>query len=246
VSGAGRRTAVAWRGALPIDDLALVVWNVAAVPLLAMTDAAPLIELGGEPATLAGLLQLAAVLAAIAAVGTRPAGSRSPADRADLGLQVMLIGPFIGAVAFVGGSASAHLGIDLDGPMVGLAFLAVVAAAAFADRLPTLNAAVRRALLAPFVFICAGIFDRLAAALLRGLDVGELVSTLTVDQTGFGVFALSLLVAGLAAFYAALVVAPRAIVLGQSVAGWMAWPVRFLVFTASALFAIGWLTALTG
>jgi hypothetical protein len=148
-------------------------------------------------------------------------------------------------VAFVAGSASAYLGLDLEGPVVGTAFIAILAAMVFGDRLPTIDAGLRRALLAPFIFVCAGIFDGFAADLLRDLDVGELIGALAVDETGFGLFIVGMLLAGLAAFYAALVVAPRVLVAPESGAGWLVWPARFALFLVSAVLGIGWLTILT-
>jgi len=65
-----------------------------------------------------------------------------------------------------------------------------------------------------------------------------------VDKTGFGLFVVGMLVAGIGAFYAALVAAPRALILRESVIGCVAWPLRFVVFLLSALLGIGWLSAI--
>lgn len=236
------------RRALRPEDLALVAWNAVAVPLVGAGAAAPILSAGEPPNLLAGLVQLAAVLGAIGAVATRPAGMQASVP-ALFGGRLALIGPLIGAVAFVAGSASSHLGVAVDGLLVGTAFIAIVAAAAFTDRLPTVDAGLRRALVTPFILVSAGIFDAFAADLLRGLDVAELIAALSVEQTGFAIFVIGLLLSGLAAFYAALVVAPRILVADEPAAGavgCLIWPARFVAFLVSALFGIGWLVALTG
>jgi len=140
---------------------------------------------------------------------------------------------------------STYLVLQLEGAVVGTAFLVIVAAMVFGDRLPTLDPGLRRAMLLPFVLVCAGIFDGFAAQLLAGINVGELIASLRVDQTGFGVFVVGMLLAGLAVFYAGLVVAPRALAAPETRAGCLVWPARFALFVVSAVLGIGWLTAIT-
>lgn len=227
-----------------LEDLGLAAWNAVAVPLLVTSGGGFVIQLGDRTDAVAGVVQVAAVLAAIAAVATRPPRDPDAREQDGAALQVAFVGPFIGAVTFVSGSASTYLGVPVDGLLIVAAFVAVVAAMAFADRLPTLDAGMRRALLAPFVFICAGIFNGLAADMLQGLDVGQLIGAAVVDETGFGLFVVGMLIAGIGAFYAALVAAPRALILRESVIGCLAWPLRFVVFLLSALLGIGWLSAI--
>jgi hypothetical protein len=230
---------------LTVEDLAFAAWNAAGVPLVTASAAAPLLALGDAPNGLAGWVQLLAIGGAIVAIATRPAGAQRATHAGGLDARIGFIGPLAGAVAFVAGSASAYLGLDLEGPVVGTAFIAIVAAMTFGDRLPTIDAGLRRALLAPFIFVCAGIFDGFAADLLRDLDVAELIGALAVDETGFGLFIVGMLLAGLAAFYAALVVAPRVLVAPEAEGGCLVWPARFALFLVSAVFGIGWLTVLT-
>ncbi len=227
-----------------LEDLGLAAWNALAVPLLLAGGGGFVVQLGDRRDALAGVVQAAAVLAAIAAVATRPPRDLAAGQRDGVALQVAFIGPFIGAVAFVSGSASAYLGFPVDGMLILAAFVAIVAAMAFGDHLPTLDTGVRRALLTPFVFICAGIFNGLAADMLQGLDVGKLIGAAVVDETGFGIFVVGMLVAGIGAFYAALVAAPRALILRESVIGCVAWPLRFVFFLLSALVGVGWLSAI--
>jgi hypothetical protein len=54
-----------------------------------------------------------------------------------------------------------------------------------------------------------------------------------------------MMLAGLAVFYAGLVVAPRVLAAPEHETGCFAWPARFLLFVVSAVFGIAWLTALT-
>jgi hypothetical protein len=120
----------------------------------------------------------------------------------------------------------------------------ITAAMVFGDRLPVIDAGVRRALVLPFIAVCAGVFNGFAADILGDLDVGELIAAARVEETGFGLFIVGMLVAGLAAFYAALVVAPRMLVDPEAIGGCLHWPVRFVIYIVSAALGIGWLAAL--
>jgi len=231
---------------LAAEDLALAAWNAGAVPLLALGGAGRVLQLGDSPNAAAGWIQLLAVIAAIAAIATRPSGTPLPAVQSGtVDARMAFIGPLVLAISFVAGSASTYLGLQLEGAVVGTAFLVIVAAMVFGDRLPTLDPGLRRAMLLPFVLVCAGIFDGFAAQLLAGINVGELIASLRVDQTGFGVFVVGMLLAGLAVFYAGLVVAPRALAAPETRAGCLVWPARFALFVVSAVLGIGWLTAIT-
>jgi hypothetical protein len=237
---------IAGRLPLAVEDFALAAWNAGAVPLLALSGSAPILRLGDAPDPVAGWIQLLAVIAAIVAIATRPAGTPLPAlQSGTIDARMAFIGPLVFAISFVAGSASTYLGMDLEGPVVGSAFLVIVAAMVLGDRLPTLNAGLRRALLLPFVLVCAGIFDGFAAQLLGDADVPALIASLRVDQTGFGLFVAGMLLAGLAVFYAGLVVAPRALAAPETRSGCLVWPARFALFVVSAVLGIGWLTAVT-
>src|SRR5919109_3449235 len=195
------------RGRLSPEDLGLVAWNAIGVPLIGSSGAAPLLALGEPPTPAVGVLQLLAVVGALVALATRPAGLTMPGFDGDV--RYALLGPLIGAIAFIAGSASSHLGSDLDGPVIGLSFVIVVVVMVVHDRLPTVDPAVRRAVVLPFILVCAGVFDAFAADLLRGVDLVELLAAARIDETGFGLFILGMLVAPLAMFYWMFVVAPR-------------------------------------
>jgi hypothetical protein len=227
---------------LRAEDLLLAAWNVAGVPIVAASSLAPVLSLGDAPDPAAGLIQLLAVLGAIVAVATRPTGSIAvavPVGGTDA--RLAFLGPLVGAVAFVSGSASAYLGLGIDGPIVGTSFLVITAAMVFGDRLPVIDAGLRRALVLPFIAVCGGIFNGFAAEILGDLDVGGLIASLQVDETGFGLFIVGMLVAALAAFYASLVVAPRMLVDPEAVGGCFLWPLRFVIYLVSAALGIGWL-----
>jgi hypothetical protein len=230
------------------EVLALTAWNAVVVPILGSGAGAPLLALGEPPTPVVGVVQLLAVVAAMVAIATRPAGAGLPRLDGDES-RFALIGPLIGAIAFVAGSASSHLGTDLDGPVVGLAFVTIVVVMVLNDRLPTVDAGLRRALVLPFILVCAGIFDAFAADLLRDVDLLGLFQAARIDETGFGFFVLGMLLAALATFYWMFVVAPRILVDPEEASGpigCLTWPLRFVLYVVSALVGIGWLAVLDG
>jgi hypothetical protein len=230
---------------LAAEDFALAAWNVGAIPLVSLGGFGRIVQLGDAPDYLAGWIQLLAVIAAVVAIATRPSGSIPTVEPGSIDGRMMIVGPLVLAIAFVAGSASSYLGLDLEGPVIGTSFIVITLAMVFANRLPTIDAGLRRAMLLPFILICAGIFDGFAAQLLGNVNLPDLITSLRVDETGFGLFIVSMLVAGLAVFYAGLVVAPRAMAAPEEIAGCLAWPARFVLFIVSAVLGIGWLTAVT-
>ncbi len=231
---------------LRAEDLLLAGWNLAGIPALAAGGLAPILALGDSPDTVAGIVQLVAVIGAIVAIATRPTGI-TPQEAQLVGqARLAFMGPLVGAIAFVSGSASAYLGVGIDGLAIGTAFIAIVVAMMVGDRLPVIDAGLRRAIILPFIFVSAGVFNGFAADILDGLDVGQLITSLTVDGTGFGLFIVSMLVAGLAFFYASLVIAPRSLVDPDGGGGCLVWPLRFVLYLVSAVLGIGWLAVIGG
>jgi len=227
-------------GTLRAEDLALAGWNLVAVPVGA--------ALGGswsssDGAPLIGILEVAAIVGAIAALATRTPDA--PPLRTESFRAWILAGPLIGAVTLLGDSASDRLGLAVGGILGPAAFIAIVAAFVLADRLPVLDEARRRLLVAPFVFIAAGFFTEFAASLLEGVDVGEIAGTVlgsgsTPEMATIAGFLTLALIAGAAAFYAMLVVAPRELAAPERRPA--VWAVRFVLFLVSALVgAGGWL-----
>jgi len=234
------RTGFLRLGPLRVEDLALVGWNLVALPIGA--------ALGGdwmstERAPLLGLIEVLAVVGAIAALATRTPDAPPLHPESFRGWA--MAGPLIGGVALVGDNASDRLALDLAGLLGPAAFIAIVAAFALADRLPVLDESRRRLLVAPFVFIAAGFFSEFMASLLDGLDLGELAGSLFGNGGGSGVailggFVLLFVVGGAAAFYAMLVVAPRELASPEPRP--VVWALRFGLFLVSSLVGVGgWL-----
>ncbi len=223
--------------ALRIEDLALAAANLGAVPLLAaLVRGSPD---GRDP--LRGVVELVAVLGAIAAVATRnPGQERLDPD----GLRGWLFaGPLLGGIGLVGADVSKHLGLDASWLLALLTFTAVVAAFAFGDRLPVLPEGRRRLLVTPFVLVAAGWFTGFVASLFEGLDLAELGRALFAgDPTMPGTPALAAIVvfavlAGSATFYAMLVVAPRELAAPEPQPG--VWLLRYAVFVVTAALGAG-------
>lgn len=231
---------------LRTEDLLLAAWNAAGIPILAAGSLSPILALGDAPDPVAGVVQLVAVIGAIVAIATRPSGVSQREAQFIGQARLAFMGPLVGAIAFVSGSASAYLGAGVDGLATGTAFLAIIIAMWFGDRLPVLDAGFRRAMIVPFILVSAGVFNGFAADILEDLDVGALIASFTVDGTGFGLFIVGMLVAGLAFFYASLVIAPRSLVDPEAGGGCLVWPLRFILYVVSAILGIGWLSLLAG
>lgn len=214
--------------------------NVAAVPLLGALE-------GGSDTRipLLGLVELLAVVGAIAALATRsPQGEALEADSVRGWL---FAGPLLGGVGLVGADASDHLGIDASGILGILTFAAVVAAFALGDRLPVLPEPRRRLLVTPFIVVASAWFTAFAGDLLDGLDLRELADVLFDPATSpellsiGGIVAFAML-AGSGAFYAMLVVAPRELASPEPRPA--VWFVRYVVFVVSAAIGVGGVTLL--
>ena len=230
---------------LRVEDFVLAGWSAVGVPLAAISGGEQLLRFGGEPSLPAGLIQLAAVVGAIVAVATRPPGQVPVPGRPPFGGTIgAYFGPLTFAVALVAASASDHLGLNVEGLVSGIGFVIILGAFLLGDRLPVLDARLRRALVMPFVLVCAGIFDGFSAELLADINLLELAQAAAVEETGFALFILTMLTAALGMFYFALVAAPRQI--ADPAPGCAPWPVRFAVFLISSAIGIAWLTALVG
>jgi hypothetical protein len=201
--------------ALRLEDLGLAAWNAVGIPVVASSASGPVVRLGEEPHLLAGVIQLLAAAGAIVAIG---------------------------GIAFVAGSSSTYLGAELDGLITGTAFLAAVAAISFSDHLPVLASQIRRLIVLPFILVSAGIFNGFAADILQGFDPALLSLSSFSAEGGLILFIGLMLLGGLAAFYAALVAAPRALADPEH-AGFV--PIGFVVYVLSALLGIGWLAGAT-
>jgi hypothetical protein len=231
--------------ALRVEDVAMALANLVAVPLLANVgvDADGAVLVGRAP--LLGLLELVAVLGAIAAVATR-SPDRPPIAASSLH-GWLFAGPLLGAVGIIGADASAHLGVDAGGVLGLLTLTAVVAAFVLGDRLPVIPEPRRRLLVAPLVLMAGTWFTGFVGQLLDGLDLRELGAALfeaggSPELLGLAGIVAFFLLAGSAAFYAMLVVAPRELAAPEPEPA--VWLVRYLVFVVTAAVGAGGVVAL--
>jgi hypothetical protein len=88
--------------------------------------------------------------------------------------------------------------------------------------------------MAPAVVLGALMFGELADGLLGGGSLPRALPARDDPIFGFALFVVSLLVAGVLAFYMLLVVAPRKVA-GEP-GGWLAWGARFALFLAALAF----------
>jgi len=228
---------------LRVEDGALAAWSLALPAVAGWFGAA-----GGSaaadagPNALVGLAQLIAVAGALAALLTRPpdqprvhvAGQEAP--------RWIICGPLIGGLAFAAEGVTTNLGIGSGGWVIGLALVAILVATMAADRLPVVQAPLRRLFVAPFILVSAAYFNGFAADILGSLDIGQVLNTDPAGGIGFGLFVLALLLGGMAAFYAMFVVAPRELADPEN--SGFRWAVRFALFVASSLVGIGWISIL--
>jgi hypothetical protein len=216
-----------------IEDLVLAAWNVVALPVAgAFAGSGP----GNASSMLLGLLEALAIVGVIVALATRTPDAPPLTHESFRGWA--LAGPLIGAVALVGDDAGDRLGFDI-GILGIVAFIAVVAAFALADRLPVLPEWQRRIAVAPFMLVASAHFTEIVADLFDGVDVIAIAralfdgSSAPPELAAVGGFLLMALVFGSAAFYAMLVIAPRELAAPEPLA--RVWLVRYLLFLASAV-----------
>lgn len=227
----------AWRTALRPEDGILAAWIGIGAPLLTAIGGDGLAE-----SPLAGWFIVASVVAAIVALGTRPPDQ----PRVDLGEtsgpRWILAGPLVGALGLVCSIGIDHTGLADDAIVIGPISLAAIVALLANPWLPVLDTAWRRLLVLPFTLVAGAIFAGFAADLLDGLDPASMIGSIGTPEAAIIGFVVVMIVGGLAAFYAMLVVAPRQLADPEN-AGFR-WVVRFALFLVAALTGIGWLNLL--
>ncbi|HEY7735752.1 MAG TPA: hypothetical protein VH813_03080 [Candidatus Limnocylindrales bacterium] len=228
--------AIVQRGALEGEDLLLGAWNLVAIPAGTLLAAS---WQSREPAPLLGLLEVLAVLLAVAALATRAVGTSEPWTE---GRTWILCGPLVGALALVGESGAEHLGIPGTEIVLALALLIGLGAVVLAHRLPVIDAGWRRLLVLPLILVATGHFQDIVAPLFEGLDPAALLEggglglPAGPEAASFGAFVLVLVLGGAAAFFAMLVVAPRE--LADPEPRPIVWVARFALFVASSIAGI--------
>lgn len=152
------------------------------------------------------------------------------------------VGPVVGGLMLVGGSAFAGLGFD---PLAGL-FLTIAAVAVLAGLrgfLPALSATTRRVLITPFVLVAGSIFWSVVHGVTGGAtlagDPGAIAAQLPAAAPVLGVLVLAA-----AVYYAMLIYAPRQI--ADREGGPIAWLARYALFLVSVALGLGWLSLLGG
>ena len=249
-----RAIRIGWMGAaLRAEDWLLSGWIVLAAPLLAIAGGTSAPFESGRP--VAGVLQLVGFLGALACLATRspPASTAGPSDPKagpDTGssqrtgvLETGAVGPLVGGLLLVGGTAFAELGLDpltLFFPTIAV----VLALSLLQSRLPIVPTIIRRALVTPYLLSAGGIFWGVVHEVTGGLDVraqlGGSIAGMTSDVAGV----IGLLVLCAAVYYAMLIYAPRQV--AEREGGTMVWLARFGLFVVSVALGLGWLSLLGG
>ena len=236
--------AVGWlRIALRAEDLLLAGWIVLAAPLLAQAGGSAGPFDTGHPVV--GLLALAGFCGALTCLATRgpePAGGTAlSAGRAGV-LSSGSVGPLVGGLMLVGGTAFAELGWAPEA-VFGPTFLAVIVLGLLESRLPVVPTAVRRALVTPYLLTAGGLFWNIVRAVTGGLDFSQLGGALPGLSSGAAIV-VGILTLGAAVYYAMLIYAPRQI--AEREGGPIVWLARFGLFVVSVGFGFGWLSLLGG
>jgi hypothetical protein len=227
---------------LRIEDALLFGWLVLAQPLIASLGSdGPFTDLSPEDDPLVGLVYLAAAAGAVVALATRSPGESQFDFESPNSPRSYALWPFMAALALIASIGAENTGIA----SAEVAFLPVAAVTVvsyvFYNKLPTLAPNKRRALMAPCVLVCAGIFNGTMADIFDSVDVGDLFSAAGGDvQALFGVFALLVLFS--LPFYMMFVFAPRQIT--ESEGTWPAWAARYGLFLVGAIAGVGWLAAI--
>lgn len=221
------------------EDLGLAAWLGVVAPAGAAA-AGP--EIAEGP--LAGLVMVGATLLAIVCLATRPTdqpGLRTRDDGEEVAPRWILAGPLVGGTAIISSTGFDQLGVrDVD--LSGFVLLVAIGALVANRWLPAVPATVRRLLVLPFTLVAGSFFTGLAASILDTVEVGDVLSAIGTPGWGITAFVLLMVVGGLAAFYAMLVVAPRQLADPED-AG-VRWVLRFVLFLGASLLGIGWLSLL--
>ncbi|MFI5258717.1 MAG: hypothetical protein ACHQ01_03785 [Candidatus Limnocylindrales bacterium] len=239
----------AWRRiAVRAEDWLLAGWIVIAAPILAHVGGTAGPFDSGHP--VAGLLQLAGFAGALACLATRspvPAGpgleSEATAGSRSRILDSAAIGPLVGGLLLVGGTAFAELGLD---PLTAFypTIAAVLALSVLQSQLPRVSNGVRRALVTPYLLAAGGIFWSLVRLVTGGIDFGAAVGGSVAGLTSGVAGTASALILGAAVYYAMLIYAPRQV--AEREGGPVEWLARFALFVVSVALGLGWLSILGG
>lgn len=226
-----------WLAALRPEDGILAAWlGVVAPGVSALGDP----DLASGP--LAGIVMVGATLLAIVCLATRPPDQPGvPLSEEAMAPRWILAGPLVGGTAIISATGFEQLGVrNVD--LSGLVLIVAVAAVVANRWLPVVAAPIRRALVLPFMLVAGSFFSGLAAGIVDSVTIGDLLGAIGTPEWGIAAFVAIMVVGGLAAFYAMLIVAPRQLADPED-AG-LRWVVRFALFLVAALTGIGWIALL--
>jgi hypothetical protein len=227
---------------LRVEDALLFGWLVLVQPLISELGSGDrFADLSPEDDPLVGLVYLVAAAGAVVALATRSPGESAFDFEAFDSPRSYAMMPFMAALALIASIGAENTGIaSAEAAFVPVAAVTVVSYV-FYNKLPTLAPNKRRGLMAPFVLVCAGIFNGTMADVLDSVDVGDLFQAAGGDvQALVGVF--SLLVVFSLPFYMMFVFAPRQMT--ESEGTWPAWAARYGLFLVGAIAGVGWLAAI--
>jgi hypothetical protein len=227
---------------LRVEDALLFVWLILVQPLLAgLGDGDGFGELWIQDEPLVGAVYLVAAAGAVIALATRSPGESQFDFESPNSPRSYALWPMMAALALIASIGAENTGIaSAEAAFLPVAAVTVVSYV-FYNKLPTLAPNKRRALMAPFVLVGAGIFNGTMADVLDSVDVGDLFQAAGGDvQALFGVFALLVLFS--LPFYMMFVFAPRQIT--ESEGTWPAWAARYGLFLVGAIAGVGWLAAI--
>jgi len=227
------------RRAVRLEDLLLAAWLVLVEPLLAAPDSTAAMG----PSLLEGLIGVAGLLGLAVCLGARA----RPEVRTVLfaGNEVAwLIGPLLGALAFVVDETTEDLGLTGVGPVLALGLIGIAVVARL--RLRPLSAPERRALVTPFVIVAGGSFGEFLAGLRDLFDLSDLGALIGASgvELGLAAFVVAAVLLGILVFYVMLVFAPRQVAEREGTPG--QWIARFLLFLASLIVGATWAGAIRG
>ncbi|HVM29437.1 MAG TPA: hypothetical protein VM305_01515 [Candidatus Limnocylindrales bacterium] len=188
---------------------------------------------------LSALFSLVAAGGAIVAVATRvPGEARFDPGPSSADARAWMIGPFIGGVAFVGGTSLERLGLPGGGLLIFLALAAAVASFVLGDRLPVMSRPARRMLVTPFVVMAAVLFHDPASLFSEGLAGStELLSWLLAPENlVLTLYVLAIIGFAGWIFYAMLIFVPRE--LADPGGSTRSWAVRFAFFYVTLVAAM--------
>jgi hypothetical protein len=230
------------RRLLRVEDILLAIWLVFVVPLLAATAEGMSLFAGSRAAAGAGGLgPLLALLSSFGAFVCLVTRSRGEPGRTEGGLTPPMYAPLpmMAAIGIVSTGAATQLGWDNPRILFMPVVVGTVAALLLPDRLPTIEAATRRALVVPFVLVGVTICQATMADLWQDIRPGDFAAGFSQEALVLVLFVLGVLGLLSLVAYGVFVFAPRQI--AEPEGSWRAWATRFAVYMFSIVLGIGWL-----